>query len=122
MLINHFIVKLLFINTCWLVLICISCVPVADSVDVDEANEIFYFIQPYFDIQPEQCDGISEYADPGGFSTEIIIYRMIKENEQNRLIQILRTEKTNRKWKTIKINFYNKEVLVKKENSEVRKN
>ena len=92
-----------------------SCMNMTDSGDVDAAIEISEFIKSHYDIKPEDREGLSGYHRPGLYSTEIIIYRMLSEDDQNKLIELLKSEKKRRGWKTIKIIFYEKESFIRTE-------
>jgi hypothetical protein len=65
-------------------------------------------------------DGISGYSGPGVSSTNLIIYGMISESDQNKLINLLKAEKPNRKWKKIKIDFSEKEIWIEKGSGQAR--
>jgi hypothetical protein len=98
----------------------VSCSDIPDSGDAEEAMEISKFIQSHYDIKPEERQGLSGYHNPGNYSTEITIYRMESEKDQNELIELLRSEKKRRGWKTIKIAFYEKEIFNRSNGTEKR--
>jgi hypothetical protein len=97
-----------------------SCINIAGSGDVDEAIEISEFIKSHYDIKPEDREGLSGYHSPGPYSTKITIYRMLSEDDQNKLIDLLKSEKKKRGWKAITISFYEKESFIRTETGRKR--
>ena len=80
--------------------------------EYEEASEIYKFIKIHYDIKPEAREGLSGYNNPGVYLTGITIYGMLLKIDQDKLIELLKSEKKRRGWKTIKISFYEKESFI----------
>jgi len=112
---NEMIIRTIII-TAFAIAIMSSCnAPVSLSKpsarDADESVEVYAFIKAHFDIEPKERAGYSGYAKPGVEITTIYIYRMTSIEEQDRLIELLSQVISSKKWKPIKLLFFEKEIL-----------